>query len=92
MVPTVARCSRPVRAASHDGEHGVLAGEGLGRHTRVGDHEVDPGLEVLRHPEVVERHRQQDGVGLDQFINQCLREGDGVSLVGRALLLGRATG
>jgi hypothetical protein len=71
VVPALARRTRSVGASAHRGEHNGLAGEQRPRlPTRVGDHEVDPRLEVLGDPEVVERHGEQHRVGVEQLVDQ----------------------
>ncbi len=58
-----------------------------GGHPRVGDHEVDVGLEVLGDPEVVERDGEEQRVRGDQLVDQAGRERGGVGL-GRGALVG----
>ncbi len=87
VVPFLAGGSGPVVAAVHGHEHGGLAGQdglGAGGHARVGDDHVGPGLEVLRHPEVVERGGEQQRVGRDELVGQGRGERQ------RTLLLVRA--
>jgi len=82
VVPAFARGTRPVGAAADDDEHGRLA-----RQQRlVGPlgaryDQVDPGLDVLRDAEVVERDGEQHRVRGAQLIGQADREGQGGALL-----------
>jgi hypothetical protein len=73
VVPSLARGSGTVVAAAHRHEHGRLAGQdgrSSGGHAGVGDNHVDPGLEVLRDAEVVERDGEQQRIGRDELVGQ----------------------
>ena len=95
VIPALPRRAGPVGAAPHGAQHHLLARQQRctprGR-TRIGDDQVDPGLEVLRDAEVVERHGQQDRVRGEQLVDQHCRQRNGRLLFGRAIGLREVRG
>src|SRR5207302_5983607 len=82
-------------AAAHGHENGRLAGQdGLRArgHARIRDDHVDPRLEVLRYPEVVERDGEQQRIGRDELVGQFGGERQRGLLLVRARRLGYAAG
>jgi len=76
-------------------EDGRLAGQdGLSTsgHARVGDHHVNPRLEVLRDAEVVQRGCEEQRVGRDQLVRQRRGERQRGFLLGSTRVLGRVAG
>ena len=72
MIPAVARGARPVGTATDNDEDGRLAREQrLVRVLRARHDQVDPGLDVLRNAEVVQRHGEQRRVGGAHLVGQA---------------------
>jgi hypothetical protein len=76
----------------HGDEDGRLAGgggHGAGRHARIGQHQIDVRLEMLRDAEVVQRHGEEQRVGAGELVCQLLGQGDRGDLDGRGAQNGR---
>src|SRR5439155_1095746 len=79
--PALAGRAGPVPATAGDDQGDRAAGERLVAAARAqprrGEQQVDPGLDVLRDPEVVQGYRDHGGVGADELVGQLRGEGEG---------------
>jgi len=92
VIPAFTGCPGSVGTAAHDDEHRGLGLEGLycstTGNTRFGHEDVDPGFEVFRDTEVVERHSKKKRVGLEYLIGECRGDSCRVALLVGAISVG----